>query len=244
MKYWLLTTEYPPQFGGGIGTYCFQWSSILKQKGVELTVFILSKHEKSFKEIVSDNIRRVEFSPYLKDTSDFLGYETMVSASFEEIIRLYIEKEGPPDWLEAQEYQGIAYYLLQKKHLGEALYKNLKILVTCHCPSFITFEHNHISFYQLPYFWIAEMEKFCMKAADLCIFPSKYLADDILHRHPGLIKNFTVLHNPYLVSNDLPGDKSEATTDFVVIGKLSPAKGILNTLTVFDDLWRKDIRIN
>jgi hypothetical protein len=96
----------------------------IEQKGVELTIFILNNHEKGFKETVSDNIRRVEFSPYLKDTSDFLGYETMVSSSFEEIIRLYIEKEGAPDWLEAQEYQGIAYYILQKKTFGETLYKN------------------------------------------------------------------------------------------------------------------------
>lgn len=239
MKYWLLTTEYPPQFGGGIGTYCSQWSSILNRKGVELTVFILNNQVKGSKETVSDNIRKVEFSPYLKDTSDFLGYETMVSSSFEEIIRLYIEKEGVPDWLEAQEYQGIAYYILQKKHLGETAYKDLKILITCHCPSFITFEHNHISPYQLPYFWIAEMERFCMKAADLCIFPSKYLADDILKRYPRLIKNFAVLHNPYFVSNEIPADKSMDQNDFVVVGKLSPAKGILNTLNIFDRLWTK-----
>jgi glycosyltransferase involved in cell wall biosynthesis len=239
LKYWLLTTEYPPQFGGGIGTYCFQWSSILRQKGVELTVFVLSKQEKGIKETISENVRRVDFSPYLKDTSDFLGYETMVSFSFEEIIRRYVEKEGIPDWLEAQEYQGIAYYLLQKKHLGESLYKDLKILITCHCPSFITFEHNHISLYQLPYLWIAEMEKFCMKAADLCIFPSQYLADDIFNRYPGLIKHFAILHNPFFASNDLPGEESKAQADFVVIGKLSPAKGTLNTLHVFDSLWKK-----
>src|SRR4030095_11745675 len=98
-------------FGEGIGTYCFQWSKILKQNKVEITVFILTKQEIKFKEIVQDNIRRVEFSPYLKGTSDFLGYETMVSFSFEEIVRLYIEKEGPPDWIEAQEYHGIAYFL-------------------------------------------------------------------------------------------------------------------------------------
>ena len=239
MKYWLLTTEFPPQFGGGIGTYCFQLSAILKQKGVELTVFILNRHEKGFKEVVSDNIRRVEFSPYLKDTSGFLGYETMVSCSFEEIIRLYVEKEGVPDWLEAQEYQGIAYYLLQKKHLGDPLYKNLKITITCHCPSFITFQHNHVSIYQLPYFWIGEMEKFSMKAADLCIFPSKYLADQILDRYPGLIKSFAVLHNPFYVPDKIAATATQDRTDFLVIGKLSPAKGTLDTINVFDGLWKK-----
>jgi glycosyltransferase involved in cell wall biosynthesis len=239
LKYWLLTTEYPPQFGGGIGSYCYQWSSILDQNGVELTVFVLNKAEKNFKESVRDNIRVIEFSPYLKDTSDFLGYETMVSSSFDEIVRLYLEREGSPDWIEAQEYQGIAYFILQKKHLGEPLYKNLKILITCHCPSFITFEHNHISSYQLPYFWIAEMERFCMKAADICIFPSRYLANDILQRHPGLIENYCILRNPYFVKGKSEDDHSPEKCDFIVIGKLSPAKGILTTLAVFEKLWKK-----
>jgi glycosyltransferase involved in cell wall biosynthesis len=41
------------------------------------------------------------------------------------------------------------------------------------------------------------------------------------------------------VSNDFSVDKSTNQIDFVVIGKLSPAKGILNTLNVFDNLWKK-----
>ena len=239
MKYWLLTTEYPPHYGGGIGTYCAQWSSILEENGIELSVFILNKKEKTFRETTQNNIRRIDFSPYLKNTSRFLGYETMVSSSFEEIIRIYIEKEGPPDGLEAQEYQGIAYFLLQKKHLGEALYKNLKVLVTCHCPSFITFEHNHIDKFQLPYFWIAEMERFCMKAADVCIFPSKYLAHDILRRYPSLIDNYFVLHNPFRVEEHTSPGNIKIQNDVVIIGKLSPAKGTLNALRVFVNLWRK-----
>ena len=137
MKYWLLTTEYPPEYGGGIGTYCSHWGSILEQNGVALTVFVLNKKVSNIRETFQDGIRRIDFSPYLKDTSDFLGYETMVSSSFEEIIRLYLEKEGPPDWLEAQEYQGIAYFILQKRHLGAEIYRHVRILVTCHCPSFI-----------------------------------------------------------------------------------------------------------
>ena len=239
MKYWLLTTEYPPQYGGGIGTYCSQWGAVLKRNGVQLTVFILNKRENKFREVVDDNIRRVEFSPYLRDTSDFLGYETMVSLSFEEVINQYIAKEGPPDWLEAQEYQGIAYFILQKKHLGEALYENLKILITCHCPSFITFEHNHVSTYQLPYFWIGEMEKFCMKAADLCIFPSTYLQREIVDRFPGLVDKSLVIHNPYLIPDRLSIDHNCEEDDFAIIGKLSPAKGTLTTLSLFEKLWQE-----
>ena len=235
MKYWLLTTEYPPQYGGGIGTYCYQWCSLLKRNDDEVTIFIPDKNVKTFNEIFQDNLRVVYFSPYLKDTSSFLGYETMVSSSFEKIVHIYLEKEGVPDWLEAQEYNGIAYFILQKKHLDYALFHELKVLITCHCPSFITFEHNHINTYQLPYFWIGEMERFCMKSADICISPSKYLIKKINDRYPGLISETQIIHNPYQLKNKV--HQAFDSDEIVFIGKLSPAKGILQTIRVFDKLW-------
>src|SRR5690606_41146278 len=140
-----------------------------------------------------------------------------------------LQKEGLPDWLESQEYNGIAYYILQKKHLHFPLFRDLKVLITCHCPSFITFEHNHINTYQLPYFWIGGMERFCMKAADHCISPSKYLMDNIHAKYPGLVDHYSVLHNPYQL-NLSTNNKSEYSNKVLVIGKLSPAKGILQTL--------------
>ena len=33
LKYWLLTTEYPPFFGGGIGTYCAITAKMLAEEG-------------------------------------------------------------------------------------------------------------------------------------------------------------------------------------------------------------------
>ncbi len=193
-------------------------------------------NEKYFREIIQDNIRVVYFSPYLENTSSILGYETMISYSFAKIVEIYMQKEGIPEWLESQEYNGIAYYILQKKHLHYPLFRDLKVLITCHCPSFITFEHNHINTYQLPYFWIGEMERFCMKAADHCISPSKYLIDNIHSKYPGLVNRYSVLHNPYIFNHD-SGNKKELSNEVLMIGKLSPAKGILQTLKTFDRLW-------
>lgn len=193
-------------------------------------------NEKYFREIIQDNIRVVYFSPYLENTSSILGYETMISYSFAKIVEIYMQKEGIPEWLESQEYNGIAYYILQKKHLYYPLFRDLKVLITCHCPSFITFEHNHINTYQLPYFWIGEMERFCMKAADHCISPSKYLIDNIHSKYPGLVNRYSVLHNPYIFNHD-SGNKKELSNEVLMIGKLSPAKGILQTLKTFDRLW-------
>jgi glycosyltransferase involved in cell wall biosynthesis len=236
VKYWLLTTEYPPQFGGGIGTYCKQWAEELDRNGDFITIFIPNSSIRKFAVRYEGKIRIVEFSPYLMDTSSFLGFETMQSYSFAEIIKIFIEKEGVPDWLEAQEYNGIAYFILQRKNLGEKLFVHLKVLVTCHAPSFLYFEFNHINTYKLPYFWIGEMEKYCIQTADVCISPSQYLVDQLQERLDSK-RIFHVLHNPYKVLEQRC--ETELTNKAVFLAKLSPSKGILQTLQCFEKLWKQ-----
>src|SRR4051812_48103629 len=103
------------------------------QNGVDLTIFLADPNETGTRETHFEQIRVIRFSPYFENTSSFLGYETMISHSFAKIVERYIEAEGRPDWVESQEYNGIAYFLLQKKHLGLAPFASLKIQVTCHC---------------------------------------------------------------------------------------------------------------
>lgn len=238
MNYWLLTTEYPPKYGGGIGTYCYQLCHILVKKGIAVTVFIPDKTQKEMNMFYQDGVRIVTFSPFVGGSSSFLGYETMISHSFATIVEKFIKSEGAPDWIEAQEYNGIAYYLLQKKHLGFPLFKDLNVTVTCHCPSFFTFAHNHINTFQLPYFWIGEMERFCIKAADLCIAPSNYLVQQLQQNYPALNRDYQIVPNPFQLDNKSI-ISADADNEVVFIGKLSPAKGVLQTITAFSKLWQK-----
>ena len=238
MKYWLLTTEYPPQYGGGIGTYCYQWCQILVEKGVAVTVFIPDKAQKEIKTFLQDGVRIVSFSPYFGGTASFLGYETMISHSFAAVVEKFVNAEGVPHWIEAQEYNGIAYYLLQKKHLGCPLFKDLNVTVTCHCPSFFTFAHNHINTFQLPYFWIGEMERFSIKAADVCIAPSQYLVQQLQQHYPALNRDYQVKPNPFQMGS-LPVTFADTENEVVFIGKLSPAKGVLQTIKAFSKLWQQ-----
>ena len=236
MKYWLLTTEYPPQFGGGIGTYCYQWCRQLVFQTVEVTVFLVNRNIKGYQERQADGVRIVEFDPYFEKSSSYLGYETMISLSFERIIELYITREGAPGWIESQEYNAIAYYILQKKHLGYSIYRDVNVVINCHCPSFIALEYNHVNTYRLPHFWVGEMEKFCIKAADVCISPSQYLIDIMLQRDAGLQREYTILRNPLAVDNTPVAGNSETSTA-LFLGKLSPIKGIMELLRAFTSLW-------
>src|SRR5688572_18259226 len=110
MKYWLLTSEYPPLYGGGISTYCFETAKMLVERDHHVTVFTQDYSVTSPTETKNGNLRIVRFNPDKVYTASFLGYEANLSYAFAELVGQYVEKEGVPDVVEAQEYLGIAYY--------------------------------------------------------------------------------------------------------------------------------------
>ena len=144
MKYWLLTTEYPPFFGGGISTYCYHTANMLNERGHAVSVFI---NDAAVSDFVSENrngIRMIRFNPFRTNSSDFLGHATNISYEFAHIIKHFVETEGKPDIIEAQEYLGIAYYLLQYKYMLYDWCKNIPVVITMHSPSFLYMEYNHV----------------------------------------------------------------------------------------------------
>lgn len=236
MKFWLLTSEFAPFFGGGISTYCKHWVQILSDKGFHITVFLPDKNARAIEMVMIENIRVVRFCPYSYEQNISFGYETLVSFAFSQVIAEYLTREGPPDVLESQDYNGIAYHILQMKHLNYPLFKDLHVQIVCHAPSFLYFEYNKAPVFQLPYFWIGEMEKFTLRSADIIISPSKYIIDKI-EEYISLPKNKTfIAHNPFsfeAIEENSHRDKLSA----VFYGKLSPNKGIFELLSYFESLW-------
>jgi glycosyltransferase involved in cell wall biosynthesis len=234
--------EFPPFFGGGIGTYCKYWTEILSNKGVEVTVFLADPNISSVKEELKNNIRLVRFSPYECSGAPPLGYNTLTSYAYAKIIEKYLVKEGVPAVLEAQEYNGIAYYILQYKHLNYPLFRELYVQIVCHAPSFLYLPVNKVPIYQLPYFWIGEMEKFCILAADVLIAPSQYIIEQIMKSVCLDGKEIRILPNPYCTADYKIAISTQQNTA-VFYGKLSPSKGIFELLDFFTDLWEKGITL-
>ena len=116
MKYWLLTTEYPPQHGGGISTYCFFTARMLTRQGYQVTVFIPGETD-AYTTSTEEGIEIIKFGIKQTHATLPLDYTGKLSYSFAEIVKKIIALKGKPDIIEAQDYQGIAYYLLQRKHL-------------------------------------------------------------------------------------------------------------------------------
>jgi len=236
MEYWLLTTEYPPLSGGGIGTYCYYTARMLQKEGHNVTVFIydLSLSEDSVS--IIDEIRVVRFVPRRTGTHKFLGFNAYISYEYASIIKSFVEREGVPEIIESQEYHGIAYYLLQFKWLGYQYFKSLNVLITCHAPSFICLDYNHVPVYKFPDYWTGQMEKASIRSADILIAPSKYFVEQAKNRMLWQnIKEHNVV-NPIEVDQEGNIPLYEQNR-LICFGKLSPLKGTFELIEYFQRLW-------
>jgi len=240
LKYWLLTTEYPPFFGGGIGTYCAITARMMAEKGHEISVFV---NDSTVKDHVIEQdqagVRLIRFNPSRTQSSDFLGHVTNISYEFAAIIKLFIEKEGKPDIIEAQEYLGIAYYLLQFKYLLYDWCADIPIVITMHSPSFLYMEYNHVPEFKYPNYWICEMERFCLQAADLLISPSNFMLAELKKRFELHHDRIAIIPNPFSAKtlNIQSTGSTSHQGEIVFYGKLTVQKGAFLLLEYFQKMW-------
>jgi len=237
LNYWLLTTEYPPFFGGGISTYCYNTAMMMAENGHSVSVFINDPAVSDFVSEQKEGIRLVRFNPYRTKSSYFLGHNTNISYEFSQIVKLFIEREGKPDIIEAQEYLGVAYYLLQYKHLLYEWCKNIPIVITMHSPSFLYMEYNQVPMYKYPNYWICEMERFCLQAATFIISPSKYMLDELRKRFTLTNENVEIIANPFKSRRGVESVSDSHNGEIIFYGKLTPQKGAFKLLYYFKHLW-------
>ncbi|HEV7230935.1 MAG TPA: glycosyltransferase [Bacteroidia bacterium] len=237
MRYWILTTEFPPFYGGGISTYTDQTARMLSEAGHEVSVFIPYYESDSIRESLIGNIRIVQFNPKGTSTYPFFGYEANLSFAFAEAVTAQIRLHGKPDFIEAQEYLGIAYYLLQKKHLGYPELADIKVVITLHAPTFLYLDFNQVPVYKHPNFWTGEMERFCIRAADIRISPSAYLPFIIADRIKLDDLKIHVLPNPFESSYLNEPVPDYTSNEVVFFGKIIPQKGCIELIRYFSELW-------
>jgi len=240
LKYWLLTTEYPPFYGGGIGTYSDMTANMMTDQGHEVSVFVndASVHDIRI-EKKSSALRIIRFNPSRTKSSNFLGHITNISYEFAHIVKHFVEKEGQPDVIESQEYLGIAYYLLQYKYLLYDWCRDIPVIITVHSPSFLGMEYNHVPVYKYPNYWICEMERFCLQAAGLLISPTHFMLEELKKRFQLKNKNISIIPNPFSSKKFrqegiTPENHNE---EIVFYGKLTVQKGAFHLLHYFKELW-------
>lgn len=204
----------------------------------DVTVFVPNQYSTVNKITTDDGVRIVEFARYKTNVEAYLGAETALAFEFANTIKEYMETEGLPDILESQEYAGIAYYILQYRHLNYPLFNKLKVVLTLHAPSFLYYEYNRLPTMQLPYFWIGQMERWCIMAADKLNAPSSFIVQAIKPFLPGL-PEVTVVPLPFEQPKKTSfNNNSNPRDNWFFFGKLTPQKGIVPLLKSFRQLWQ------
>lgn len=243
MKIWFLTGEFAPDFGGGIGTYVENCAKMFAQAGDDVTVIVRSingdKIEKS-----KDGYRIVRFQQGEGEYYQFLGYDNALAYQYYDVIMKMIDKYGKPDIIEMQEYNAYGQYIIQNKLTLNQKLKDIPLVVHLHTPSFETLKVNQFNTYELPFYWIGEMEKFCIKGADALVCPSQFLADKLQYLVKEKIK---VINLPFDIDkeeiekyNNKELEKTEKKT-ILYFGRTEYRKGVIQMLKGAEKLWRKGL---
>lgn len=246
MKIWFLTGEFAPEFGGGIGTYVENCAKMFAKAGDEVTVIVRSVNE-SKTEKTKEGYRVVRFAQGEGECYQYLGYDNALAYQYYEVIMKTIDKYGKPDIIEMQEYNAYGQYLIQSKLMLNEKLKDIPLVVHLHTPSFETLRINQFNTYELPFYWIGEMEKFCIKGADALVCPSQFLADKLQYLVKDKIK---VINLPFdidkeeLEKYEKEELKKPEKKTILYFGRTEYRKGVVQMLKGAEKLWKKGLDFN
>ena len=252
MNIWILTSEMPNPFAGGIARYVENFSKIAGENGHK--VLIISKSDKEIEREIALNVTLIGIVPkepsvYAKEFHplqhpafpyNILSFWDAFSYQLANKTMKLLKEKEPPSVIEVQDYSALSYYLLQKKLTGEKLLENIPIIVHLHSPWFETAKFNEEPLYKLPYYWIGQMEKFSIVSADALISPSRFVAKCVKR---SLQKDLDIETFPLptlIEKRDLAFEKDIfKEKEILYFGRLEIRKGVLPLIEGCIKLWEQ-----
>ena len=240
IQFWLLTTEFPPYVGGGIGTYCSELSACATPAGIDLTVFV---SDWSFEQRTTvsrqDTVTVVRFNPsQVCNLPGIIGVAQLAHA-FYQVVLERIEQVGTPDIIEAQDYLAISYFLLQNKLTTHSVLDDIPICLTLHTPEYIGLSINAAAMFHLPDFWVGEMERFCINAADAVWAPSRLITANIGDEFRQ--KPITLVRNPFRVP--ISEEPAQSDQGLYYFGRIQYRKGVHRLIEAYAQLVDEGLNI-
>ena len=111
---------------------------MLVEQNIKITTFVPDDSITDFKITnTPEGNRIIHFNTNRTKSAGYFGYAARLSYEFASIVMHLIQQEGKPDIIEAQDYLGIGYYLLQYKHLLYEEVKDIPVVITLHSPAFL-----------------------------------------------------------------------------------------------------------
>jgi glycosyltransferase involved in cell wall biosynthesis len=156
----------------------------------------------------------------------------------EEVFRL-AERLPPPDIIESQEYNGLPYYLIQRRLTERTRLNDVPIVTHLHSPTFELARINQAPRYRFPEYWIGQMEKFCIASADALLSPSRFLAREIQQALPQKL-DITTIPLPFIIQEDYAPEIAQPN-QFMYVGRLEVRKGVLPLLVSCSRLWEAGV---
>jgi glycosyltransferase involved in cell wall biosynthesis len=252
MRVWLLTSELAPEVAGGIATYVETFSRLLHAGGHDVTIFAPALHASGAAGDFGPRVIGVPYPPpaprpdagaRARGSSpdaaphpyDVLFDRAALSHAMASTVLEHAAAVGAPDVVESQEFLGLPYYLLLRMLTERTPLETTPVLLHLHSPDFEIARVNQEPRYHFPRYWIGQMEKFSIVAADGILSPSRFLGarvEEILARPLG------IAHIPYPLVLPTPGVlEVPRRGELVHVGRLEVRKGVLPLVGECDRLW-------
>jgi glycosyltransferase involved in cell wall biosynthesis len=239
MRIWLLTSELPSGIAAGIARYIDNFARLLGQRGHD--VAIVAPAAESVEREFAPGVRLVTFAahdgaaPRGRYPYDVIGRTPGRSFEIAEVAFALAEKAGAPDVIESQEYDALPYYLLQRKLTERTALERTPVVVHLHGPLFDIARVNQEPRYRFPGYWLGQMEKFGIVAADAVVSPSRFLSTRVT---AALGRALPTAHVPLPlcvepVANGPPPERGR----LVCVGRLEWRKGVLQLVRACSRLW-------
>ncbi|MFO0947793.1 MAG: glycosyltransferase family 4 protein [Planctomycetota bacterium] len=251
MKICIVSVEYPPFRGGGIGTYAYNMSRFLAEAGHEVHVIANSwtEHATTPPPRLEHNgnlwIHRIDAidnhygprPPYDADESPIgkvcrwwdssLFWSTLAADELERVCQ-----EHQIEVVEYPECYAEAYIAMRRRRLGRKSI-DVPMTVTLHSPIYEVTVNNLYRMYEGWFQRRNMMEEYCIRNADMLSCPSQALVH-IVNKRLNLDpeKNpCEVIHNPMDFESlpDIPADPTaneEESMSLLAVGRIEPRKGI------------------
>ncbi|HEY4724199.1 MAG TPA: glycosyltransferase [Anaerolineae bacterium] len=238
----ILTSEFPPDLGG-IATYLEHSARMLTRAGHHVT--IIAPGDARCDKQLPDGTRLIRLIPH-QTTSVPAFFQTLshwpaLSYEIAETAINHLRSTGDlPDVIEVQEYGALGYYLLQRRLVDETPLRDIPILVHLHSPHSENLRVNQMARYRFPDYWVGQMEKFCINAADALLSPSRFLRDKLL-KQGFTDRSIDVIPyagiDPSILIEDFDSPVDPQPEDIVYIGRLEVRKGVLPLVKASARLW-------
>jgi glycogen synthase len=258
----LLTSELPPENAGGIARYVENMAQAMSAQGHQVTIIVRADQPDLFATSHQHlpGVRVIPILPgYTKhhlpshspypDQHPSYPYNTIgdwpgVSYQIAEQVLDLLKHEPAPDIIESQEFGALPYYLLQRKLTERGPLERIPIVVHRHTALFEIMQINQEPRYKFPEYWVGQMEKFCIRAADALLSPSRFLADQTRPQYGQDLAITTIplpmagVNSAKIIPTPHAAQTDSDLPNLLAIGRLEVRKGILPMLAACERLWQ------